>query len=388
MFEDMTDATRNASRTRHNWAGEASGSLGDLGTFVPHVLGALTVVGLAPFGVLIGFGAFLLATGLFYALPIAVQPMKAVSAVMLTGQLGPGEVAATGLVIGAVFLVLGLTGGIGWLARLIPRSVTAGLQLGLGLSMVVLGAGMMAQTPVLAAVAMVIVVAGLILPRLPAAPLAIVATVAIAWSSGLYELPAAPAFGWSLPGLTVPTWAEVVRAIELGVVPQLPLTFTNAIIVTAALARDLFPDGAARVTERNLSLSTGIANLALAPLGAMPMCHGAGGLQAQYRFGARTGWAPVILGVALIVFALGFSDGAAALLGAIPTGAVGALLVVAGGDLAMSRRLFDSRVECWPSIAVAAALTLFVNPAAGLAGGWAIEVGRTIWVRARARKTS
>src|SRR5579864_9583825 len=118
---------------------EASGACGDLGTFIPHVIGAMTVAGLAPAGVLFGFGIFLVSTGLFYGLPLPVQPMKAVSAVILTGGLKPGEVAAAGIMIGTILLVLGITGWIGRLARVIPQSVSAGLQLGLGLLMGVLG---------------------------------------------------------------------------------------------------------------------------------------------------------------------------------------------------------------------------------------------------------
>ena len=44
---------------------ECSGACGDLGTFIPHVIGAMTVAGLAPAGVLFGFGVSLGATGLF-----------------------------------------------------------------------------------------------------------------------------------------------------------------------------------------------------------------------------------------------------------------------------------------------------------------------------------
>src|SRR6201998_2113609 len=89
---------------------EASGACGDLGTFIPHVIGAMTVAGLAPAGVLFGFGAFLISTGLFYGLPIPVQPMKAVSAVILSDGLRPGEVASAGMMLGVVLLVLGTTG--------------------------------------------------------------------------------------------------------------------------------------------------------------------------------------------------------------------------------------------------------------------------------------
>ena len=108
--------------------------------------------------------------------------------------------------------------------------------------------------------------------------------------------------------------------------PQLPLTLSNAVIVTALVCRDLFPATAGRASERNLALSTGLANLALAPLGAMPMCHGAGGVQAQHRFGARTGLAPILLGGVLLALGLGFAASAAQLFALIPLAAVGALL--------------------------------------------------------------
>jgi hypothetical protein len=75
---------------------EFSGACGDLGTFIPHVIGTITVAGLSPAGVLFGFGTFLISTGLFYGLPLPVQPMKAVSAVILTGGLRSGEVAPLG----------------------------------------------------------------------------------------------------------------------------------------------------------------------------------------------------------------------------------------------------------------------------------------------------
>ncbi|MDX1654394.1 MAG: putative sulfate/molybdate transporter, partial [Candidatus Competibacteraceae bacterium] len=74
--------------------GEFGGAFGDLGTFLPYVLGVLTVGQLAPQGVLAGFGITLLATGLYYRLPLAVQPMKVVGAVIIARGLSPGEVAA------------------------------------------------------------------------------------------------------------------------------------------------------------------------------------------------------------------------------------------------------------------------------------------------------
>jgi MFS superfamily sulfate permease-like transporter len=113
----------------------------------------------------------------------------------------------------------------------------------------------------------------------------------------------------------------------------------------------------------------------------MPMCHGAGGLQAQYRFGARTGLAPIIFRSLLLILAIGFAHNAASLFAIIPIGAVGALLIMAGTDLAISRRLFDARPSCWPVIGVAALATLVLNPALGLVLGWITELIRAAIVR-------
>jgi MFS superfamily sulfate permease-like transporter len=367
--------------------GELAGACGDLGTFLPHVIGAITVAGLAPAGVLIGFAAFFIASGLFYGLPMAVQPMKAVSAVLVTGQVGPADIAAAGMVLGLTLLVLGATGTIGWLARAIPQSVSAGLQLGLGISMGSLAVELMWRTPWLGALALLLLAALMLLPRAPAALLMLVAAVTLGLASGMVEIPPGVAVAWSaeLP-LIAPGIGDVWRSIELLVVPQLPLTLTNAVIITAAVCRDLFPAHAARASERNLALSTGLANLVLAPFGAMPMCHGAGGMQAQHRFGARTGAAPILLGVVLLVLGLALPGSAASLLAVIPISAVGALLFVAGADLALSRRLFDSRPSCWPVIALAAAATLLANPAVGVVAGCIGEVVRRAVLDVIARK--
>jgi MFS superfamily sulfate permease-like transporter len=70
----------------------------------------------------------------------------------------------------------------------------------------------------------------------------------------------------------------------------------------------------------------------------------------------------------------------------IPIGAVGALLVFAGTDLAMSRRLFDARPSCWPVIAATSITTVFVNPAVALIAGWAAEFIRAMIMRQMTRR--
>jgi MFS superfamily sulfate permease-like transporter len=102
---------------------------------------------------------------------------------------------------------------------------------------------------------------------------------------------------------------------------------------------------------------------------------------AQYRFGARTGLAPIIFGVVVLALPIGFADRAATLFALIPTGAVGALLILAGADLAISRRLFDGKPSCWWVIGVTALVTVTANPALGVILGWMTEFIRAAIVR-------
>ena len=347
----------------------------------PHVIGAITVAGLAPVGVLFGFAAFLISTGLYYGLPLPVQPMKAISAVILTGGLRPGEVAAAGIMIGVVLLVLGTTGWIGRLARAIPQSVSAGLQLGLGLLMGMLGIKLILETPWLGFGSLALLFALMRIPQCPAAPIALAVAMMAGWVTGKVGIASAAAMTPGTPQLIMPSWAEVWRSFEIAVLPQLSLTLTNAVIVTASLSRELFPSIGSIVSERRLALSSGFANVLLCPFGAMPMCHGAGGLAAQFRFGARTGLTPIIFGAVLLVLAIAFADHAGALFALIPIGAVGSLLIFAGTDLAISRRLFDGKPSCLWVIGATAFVTVTVNPALGLILGWIAELIRAAIVR-------
>lgn len=370
-----------ATPTKRRFLMECSGACGDLGTFIPHVIGAMTVAGLAPAGVLFGFAAFLISTGLFYGLPLPVQPMKAISAVILTGGLRPGEVAAAGMMIGVVLLVLGVTGWIGKLARAIPQSVSAGLQLGLGLLLGVLGLRLILETPWIGFGSLALLFALTPIPRCPAAPLVLVAATVAGWATNNTGIASNVSVTAAAPHLILPSWPEVWRSFEVAVLPQLSLTLTNAVIVTASVARELFPSTGTVASERRLALSSGLANVLLCPFGAMPMCHGAGGLTAQFRFGARTGLAPVIFGTVLLVLAVGFAQHAAALFALIPISAVGSLLIFAGTDLAISRRLFDGKPSCLWVIGATALVTVTVNPAVGLALGWVAELIRAAIVR-------
>jgi len=361
---------------------ELNGALGDLGTLLPLMLGAIAVGGLAPTSVLLGFAVFYLATAWHYRLPIPVQPMKAVTAVLLTGSIGPDALAASGFLMGLALLILGLTGVSQQLARVVAQSVLAGLQLGLGIALGLVGLRLMASAPAVAFVTIAVLLSLQLLPRVPAALVAlgaaILASQALGSSASPLPLPAAaPAF----PAPVLPDLAAIGDALQLLVLPQLPLTITNAVLLTALVAGDYFGERARHVTPAQLSVTSGLANLLLTPFGALPMCHGAGGLASHHRFGARTGTAPLLLGAALAFLALMPSGLGLKLLGAVPPAGLGALLVVASAELGLSRRLFDCKPSCWPVIAVAAGVTIWIDPFWGLVAGSGAELIRGAVVR-------
>ncbi|HEY8368220.1 MAG TPA: putative sulfate/molybdate transporter [Thermodesulfobacteriota bacterium] len=359
---------------------ELSGALGDLGTFLPHVLGVVTVVGMAPAGVLAGFGLFAIVTGLRYGIPIPVQPMKAASAAVLIQHLSPAEVAGAGLAIGLFFVVAGSSGLVDWLARRIPAVLTAGVQLGLGLALALLGLDLARQEPILGALVALSMLATLRSRRLPAAVVGLV--VGLVGEAVLGSGIAWPEVSWGVhvPPVVWPGWADLLRGVELAALPQIPLTLTNAIIVTAALARRLFPDEPPRATVRNLALSTGIANLLAAPFGGYPMCHGAGGLAAHYRFGSRSGTALVLIGLVFLVLGIGLGDGAVAVMRLVPESVVGALLFFGGAELARSARPERFRGAEAVVLALVAGLGLAVNAALAFVVGLTLV---TVWRRGR-----
>ena len=100
--------------------------------------------------------------------------------------------------------------------------------------------------------------------RAPTAPIGMIAKSAAAvvgWVTADTATSAEVAIAPSGVHLVVPSWAEVWRSLEIAVEPQLSLTLTNAVIVTASLARETFPATGSIANERNLAVSSGVANV-------------------------------------------------------------------------------------------------------------------------------
>ncbi|HQA79460.1 MAG TPA: putative sulfate/molybdate transporter, partial [Methanoregulaceae archaeon] len=156
-----------------------------------------------------------------------------------------------------------------------------------------------------------------------------IAVIAVAIVAGIIIQGFPPISTLSLTLIAVPSWSEIIASLADLVLPQAILTITNAILATSLLAKDLF---SADIRPKKLSLTIGLMNLTSIPFGGMPMCHGAGGMAGQYRFGARTGGANIYAGIILIEAALLFAS--TAWLGLISPGFYAALLIFVAIELA------------------------------------------------------
>jgi hypothetical protein len=77
------------------------------------------------------------------------------------------------------------------------------------------------------------------------------------------------------------TWKEFLIGTVFLALPQVPLTLGNAVIAVTEENNRLFPDRP--VTEKKVSISTGIMNLLGPAIGAVPMCQ----VRREDRWGAR-----------------------------------------------------------------------------------------------------
>ena len=112
---------------------EIAGSLGDLGTLLPLALGMILINGLNATGLFLSVGLFYILAGMYYRVPIAVQPMKVVAAYGLATGASALEIQTSALLMACFLLLVGATGLIKVLARVAPRPVVRGVQVSSGL---------------------------------------------------------------------------------------------------------------------------------------------------------------------------------------------------------------------------------------------------------------
>lgn len=260
----------------------------------------------------------------------------------------PARTSAAGAYVAVIVLLLSATGLLRTLTTHIPGPVIRGIQLGAGLRLVSSSAALviplewrwgqtlfaLVETKVFVVLAMVVLV---VTQRRVRTPFALVV-----FALGLVVVP------WGGGGEIVHLWHPRVSIPAFdsmdawfAALAQLPLTTLNSVIAVSALAADLLPDvPAPSVTA--LGLSVAAMNLVGCWFGAMPVCHGAGGLAGQHRFGARSGASVIMLGAVKMVLGLLFGgDRLVVFFKEYPKSVLGVMVIAAGLELAKAGARFD-----------------------------------------------
>lgn len=368
---------------------ELSGAFGDLGTLLPIVVAMILINKLSPSTVFLAFGLFYLMAGYYYRLPIPVQPLKAVGAIAIAypAVITESVIGAAGIIFGVILLALSLTGMVDQLAKLFSQAVVRGIQLTLGLIFLKKGieliihkdlfmsgvSGRLSGLPVNMVIGIAVFCLVLLLldnKRFPAALAAL--AVGIASGIALGGLAGRPlTLGPTDIHLVHPTMGDFWTAFIMLILPQIPLTIGNACVGTADTCTSLFSGNSQlrKAKAGMFAFSMGIINLPAGLFGAVPMCHGTGGLAAHFRFGARTGGAPIMIGVFFIVVALVLGELGFTLLALIPQSVLGVLLVFAGLELCPLLRSLKTNEEYFVALLIAGIALVVPNM------GWAFAIG-------------
>jgi MFS superfamily sulfate permease-like transporter len=328
---------------------ELAGAFGDLGTDLPLLIGIIAASGMDSAGVLVMFGLMQVFSGLWYGMPMPVQPLKAFAALVIAQKIPGRIIFGGGLAIGVSMLLLSVTGLIDALARLVPKAVIRGIQFGLALQLATLA--LKEYVPAdgvagfaLAAAAFLVTVVLLGNRRWPAA----LAVLALGVTYGLvFKLDVATAhraIGLHLLGWHVPQWPDILTGAVLLALPQIPLSLGNSVLATRQVVEDYFPDRP--LTVRQISFTYGLMNLVNPFLGGFPVCHGSGGMVGHYTFGGRTGGSVVLYGGLFLVLGLGFSQGFQQIVQIFPLPILGVLLLFEALTLAtLLRDIAGSRSD-------------------------------------------
>lgn len=376
---------------------EFAGSLGDLGTLIPLSVALITINNLGFTPIFLMVGLFYLVTGAYYRLPIPIQPLKVVAAIAIAfpDKITLPVMSATGILFGIILVLMSVTGLLDYIAKFFTRPIVRGVQLGLGFILMIKGIDLISNPaffPNGAGISLaggtipfnlIIGIGGFLLglifissSRFPAALVlvffGIAAGVLLGGASAIEWLPGPTPLVLYLPGIS-----DYWTALILLVIPQIPLTIGNAIIGTADTSQNLFgEDKSCRVTHKMLAIDMGVFNFFTGLLAAMPMCHGAGGLAAHYRFGARTGGSNLMIGMIFVAVALLLGKTGISIFSTIPNAVLGVLLMFAGLELALIVRDLDTKKDFFTAFLIAGIALATKNM--GIAFGLGIIVDRVL----------
>ncbi len=341
---------------------EFGGSFGDWGTLIPFIIGYISIVGLNPAGIFLTLGITNVILGLKFNLPLPVQPQKTIGAVAISKGWNPNMVISTGFGTGVVWFVLGFSKKLNKIVSKVPIIAVRGIQLGLALILGWTGILFFGENLFLGIISILII---LLLIKNKPIPSAIILTfggILIMFITGTISI---TNLKFGLPSLSFqfPTWENFLLGMLYAGIAQLFLTLTNVMIATVVLIKELFPEKEG-IDANTLAFNMGAMNLINPFLVGMPLCHGSGGLMAQYAFGARTGGSMIMEGIMELMLGLFFSETLLLLFKEFPMAILGAMLIYTA--LLLGKMAFkDFNIKSFPIILISAILCYLFNIAIG-----------------------
>ncbi|KAI4748016.1 hypothetical protein E4T50_01724 [Aureobasidium sp. EXF-12298] len=325
---------------------ELSGALGDLGTLLPLLIALTLTKSISLSATLVFSGLANIATGVAFGIPLPVQPMKAIAAIAISQSYTINENISAGLFVGGVVTFLSLTGLLKWFGRVVPIPVVRGIQMGAGFALVI-SAGTSLLKPLgwtspdwsdnwlWAMSAFIFLLLSSLVPRVPYALLVFILGLTLSGIHLSSHPPTQPShFQTWHPKTYLPTPKDFYKG-----------AFEAAV---TSLSASLFPSNQPPTpTNTQIGLSVGLANLIGCWFGAMPMCHGSGGLAAQHRFGARSGASIILLGLVKLILGLIAGESIIPLLQRFPKSLLGIMVLAAGVELAKVGQSLDDVQDAW-----------------------------------------
>lgn len=305
---------------------DVSGAFGDIGVLFPMSIALIVKNGFNPTALFLMAGLFYVVSAYYFKITMPVQPLKAMSAIAIATGLSSSVINAAGIVMGIILLIIAFTGLSIRLGNIFPLSVIRGIQLGLGMMLIKASLNLMdGDIPIAIIVGAILMACVFIIKNMP--PLIPVMIIGIVISLRGIKM---ASMGPVALALVVPDLNNLWIGLTMLVMPQIALTFGNAIVATDATGRILYGERAEKLNLRSIPLSMGIANIASGVAGGAPMCHGCGGLTAHRKFGATSEKSGYIIGFTLIVLAIIFGHSALSMVSAFPKGILGILLFYVG----------------------------------------------------------
>lgn len=281
--------------------GNALGAFADGAILFPLIAALTNRSGFSSAMLFASAGIIYVLSGLWFRVPMPVQPLKAIAIAAVVSGASYLEVRWAGAVVG-LFCVVLLLFRVDKFANHVPSYLIHGIQAGLGLMLLrkAFEGGLEAS---------------FIHPDISQS-LLILGACAFAWLLSHF-------FGLSLLGLlaaggaivgislssadaaAVPSTVSAVRwdFILALALPQVVLTSANSVLATHDVAQRYFGERARRVTISGLLASIGFGNLAVSAVGGLPFCHGSGGVTAHFRGGSYHWSSNVIIGAFCLLLA-------------------------------------------------------------------------------------